>query len=61
MVGLWHNIYHLFGLMKEVLRGKHFACSDEARTAVMNWLKETSKEFYEAGIHALIRRWKIAI
>ena len=30
------------------------------KTAV-KWLKEQSTEFYEAGIHALIQRWNIAI
>ena len=27
----------------------------------MEWLKEQSTEFYEADIHAHIRRWNIAI
>ena len=31
------------------------------KTAVMKWLKEQSTEFYVAGMHALIRRWNIAI
>ena len=48
--------YHLFSPMKEGLRGKHHAGDEEVKTAVMKWLKEYSTEFYEAGIHALIRR-----
>ena len=31
------------------------------KTAVKKWLKEQSTEFYEAGIHALIQSWNIAI
>ena len=31
------------------------------KTAVKKWLCEQSLEFYEAGIHALIRRWNSAI
>ena len=31
------------------------------KTAVMKWLKEQSIEFYEAGKHALIRKWNITI
>ena len=46
--------YHLFGAMKELLRGKHYKNDEEVNTAVMKWLCEQSREFYEAGIHALI-------
>ena len=37
------------------------ASNEEWKTAVKKWLKEQSPELYEAGIHALIRRWNIAI
>ena len=40
---------------------KHYASDEEVKTAELKWLKEQSKEFYEAEIHALIRRWNIAI
>ena len=53
--------YHLFGSMKEGLRGKHYASDMEVKTAGTNWHQELSIEFYEAGIHALIWRWNIAI
>ena len=42
--------------MKESLRGKHYENDEEVKTAVKKWLCEQSPEFYEAGIHALIRR-----
>ena len=54
--GLAPSDYHLFGLMKEGLRGKHYVSDEEVKTAVMKWLKEKSTEFYEARIHAIIRR-----
>ena len=44
---------HLSSPMKEGFRGKHYACNEEVKTAVMKWLKEQSTEFYEAEIHAL--------
>ena len=47
--------------MKEGLRDKHYASNEEVKTAVKKWHKEQSTEFYEAGIHALIQRWNIAI
>ena len=53
--------YHLFGPMKEGLRGKHYASDEKVKTGVMKWLKEQSTECYEAGIHTLIQRWNIAI
>ena len=52
--------YRIFGPMKEGLRGKH-ASDKEMKSTVIKWLKEQSTEFYEAGSHALIRRWNIAI
>ena len=48
--------------MKEGLRGKHYTNDEEVEnTVIKKWLKEQSKEFYEARIHALIQRWNIAI
>ena len=51
---------HLFGRIKEGLRGKQNTSDEDVKTAVMIWLKEQSIEFDEAGIHALIHRRKIA-
>ena len=51
--------YHLFSPIKEGLRGKHYTIDEEVKTAVMKWLKEQWTEFYEADVHALIRRWNI--
>ena len=45
--------YHLFGAMKEELRGKHYA-DDKVKTAARNWLRSQPSEFYKAGIYALI-------
>lgn len=53
--------YHLFGAMKEALRGEHYGNDEEVKSAVRNWLRKQPPEFYEAGIHALIRRWNRAI
>ena len=52
---------HLFDSTKEGLRVKHFAGDKEVKTAVMKSFKEQSTEFYEADIHALTRKWNIAI
>ena len=55
------SVYHLFGPIKDGLKGKNYASSEEEKTAVMKCLKQQSTKFYEAGIHTLIRKWNIAI
>lgn len=50
--------YHLFGPMKEALRGQRFSDDGEVISAVRQWLRSQPKSFYEAGIQALIKRWK---
>ena len=47
--------------MEEVLRGKDHICEEEVKAAVLKWVKEQSTEFDEESVHALIRRWGIAI
>ena len=38
-------VYHHFGPMKEVLRGKHEAGDEEIKTAVIKWLKNSQQNF----------------
>ena len=40
--------------MKGGSRDKHYPSDEEVKTAVMKWLWEQSKDFYEAGIYDLI-------
>ena len=49
--------FHLFGPMKEYLRGQNFADDDEVMEAVQSWLKATSKSFFLEGIRKLVDRW----
>lgn len=49
--------FYLFGPMKEVLRGKHYARDEEVKTVVKDWLHQQPAEFYEAEIHGFICRW----
>ena len=48
---------HLFGPMKEHLRGQKFADDDEVMEAVQSWLKATPKSFFLEGIRKLVDRW----
>jgi len=49
--------FHLFGPMKEHLRGQKFAYGDEVMEAVQSWLKATPKGFFLEGIRKLVDRW----
>jgi histone-lysine N-methyltransferase SETMAR len=53
--------YHLFGPLKEGLRGKHYANDDAVKAAVRKWLRDQPMEFYEAGIQSLIKRWNTTL
>lgn len=53
--------YHLFGSMKQGLRGKHNKVDEEMENAVKTSLKGQPTHFYEAGIHALVKRWNVIL
>jgi len=43
------SVFHLFGPMKEHLRGQKFADDDEVMEAVQSWLRVTPKCFFSRG------------
>ena len=49
--------FHLFGPMKEHLRGQKFADDDEVMEVVQSWLKAMPKSFFLEGIRKLVDRW----
>jgi len=49
--------FHLFGPMKEHLRGQKFADDNEVTEAVQSWSKATPKSFFLEGIRKLVDRW----
>ena len=49
--------FHLFGPMKEHLRGQKFADDDEVMEAVQSWLKAMPKSFFLEGVRKLVDRW----
>lgn len=53
--------FHLFGPLKDGLRGQHFPDDDAVITAVKQWLRSAGADFYERGIQALVHRWKKCI
>jgi len=48
--GLAPSNFHLFGTVKEVLRGKTFTADDEVKLFVQRWLDEQPQTFLERGI-----------
>ena len=55
--------FHLFGPLKESLRGRHFSGNKEVKTAVhvRKWLKRQPVEFYKKGICELVKTWEKAV
>jgi histone-lysine N-methyltransferase SETMAR len=52
---------HLFGPMKEHLRGQKFADDNEVMEAVQSWLKAMPKSFFLKGICKLVDRWTTCV
>jgi histone-lysine N-methyltransferase SETMAR len=53
--------YHLFGKLKEFLRGNHYASVDDVKHGVQTWIKQTPATFFEKGIMDLVPRWQKCI
>ncbi|GBN14616.1 hypothetical protein AVEN_233554-1 [Araneus ventricosus] len=51
------SYFHLFSPLKQHLGGIHFADDDDILDEVLLWTRQETKEFYAAGIGALIKRW----
>ena len=49
--------YHLFGPLKEALRGRRFTSDQEAKEAVPAWLTAQPKTFFSEDIRKLVQRW----
>ncbi|GBM69100.1 hypothetical protein AVEN_178178-1 [Araneus ventricosus] len=58
---LTNQTFHLFGPLKQYLGGKHFADDNDVQHEVLLWMRQQPKEFYAAGIGALIKRWEKCI
>ncbi len=53
--------FHLFGPLKNALRGKTFANNEEVKIEVNQWLRTRPKEFFQTGIKKLVHRWEKCI
>ena len=53
--------YHIFGPLKEALRGRRFTSDEEVKEAVRTWLREQPKSFLSAVIQKLVERYNKCI
>jgi histone-lysine N-methyltransferase SETMAR len=53
--------FHLFGSLKNALRGTRFEDDDSVIEAVMKWLRRWEKSWYRQRIHALVPGWRKAV
>lgn len=53
--------FHLFGTLKEALRGKRFQDNEDVKKFVGNLFKHQDKESFAAEIQKLVDRWKKCI
>ena len=52
------SYFHLFGHLKDTLRGRRFVDDDGLRHRLREELQRFNKEFYSTGIQRLTQRWK---
>jgi len=50
--------FHLFGPLKDALRGTRFEDDESMSRAVRTWLREQEMSCYREGMHALVSRWR---
>jgi histone-lysine N-methyltransferase SETMAR len=48
--------FHLFGPLKDALRGARFEDDESVILAVRTWLREQESSWYREGMHALASR-----
>ncbi|GFS27152.1 histone-lysine N-methyltransferase SETMAR [Elysia marginata] len=57
------SLYHLFGPMKQGLRGKHYEDNEEVKNSVKTWQKEQPIQILRGWntYRTLIKRWNVAL
>ena len=49
--------FHLFGPLKDSLRGRRFGCESELKSAVNKVVETMSKDWFEERIKKVAERW----
>ena len=50
--------FHIFGSLKDALRGARFEDDASVIRAVRKWLREQERNWYREGMHSLVSRWR---
>jgi len=50
--------YHLFGVVKNQMRGQHYETKEALQTAVRQCLRAAGTEFFRKGTFKLPERWE---
>jgi hypothetical protein len=53
--------YHLFGPLKDHLRGHYYATDEAVQETVRSWLRGVGTDFYSKGIFNILQRWEKCI
>ena len=53
--------FHLFGPLKDAMRGTRFEDDESVIRAVRTWPREQETSFYREGVHALVSGWRKAV
>jgi len=53
--------FHLFGRLKDALRGTRFEDDESVIRAVRTWLHEQETSWYREGMHAQVSCWRKAV
>jgi len=48
--------FHLFPKLKEHLKGQHFSCDEEVKSAVRKWFQKQNTNFFKGGFQKLVQR-----
>jgi hypothetical protein len=56
-----HSDFHLFGPMKDELRGQHFPDNNAVIAAARKCVASDHANFYERSMQALVHRWRKCI
>jgi len=50
--------FHLFPKLKEHLKGQHFGCDEEVKSAVRKWFQKQNTNFFKDGFQKLVQHWR---
>jgi hypothetical protein len=53
--------YHLFGSLKDYLRGLHYETEEAVQEAVRSWLRGAGTDFYRRGVFKILQHWQKCI